>query len=541
MYRFMILLFLFSFTCCYARPAFRSEKDFPAIGLRFRMLSNGAEPEPMPQPQTYTFRVTRGEESSTLNLFDPHELWMSTQHLGKWRDRNDNVLIIGRATATEPELTPIAEKYVKREDFNKAMSDKENQAIQADDLDGLKKWVSSFTQLEVGTPITIRPSFRMYKAYRFPLPDKEDLFYTVSLKSRQSNGTTVPSDWFCFWLKIDDGSSPETVRKDFESRFLTSIAPLTRGNILFSKRRSQELKTFTPGKRASMKIKASPQRDAIKHSIENMPDWWYAETTDYIFLSNIRSSFGKRLIRSLQTSMEASQEALIKLLPPLTSDQEVHVVRLFEDQEEYKRHTGPDVEWSDGVWSPMRRELTILVKGKEIEDTLRTIRHESFHQYLFYAGAMYEQSMWFNEGHACFCEGMQIKRNRVSFQETDRVKQVERELNAVAKNIPNIISAGREEFYAKDQRQLLLNYTTAWSLIYFLRKGLPTYKGYSTYKKILPTYWSTIAKTHDCKKATEEAFSGISMKRLQNDFMTFWQKRRNSAKRVDPLLQQGSY
>ena len=138
MYCFAILLLLCSYTCCCAKPAFRSEKDFPAIGLRFRTLSNGAEPEPRPQPQTYSFRATQGENSFTLNLFDPHELWMSTQHLGKWRDRNDNVLIIGRATAAEPELTPVAERYVRREDFEKAMANQKNQAFQADDLVGLK-------------------------------------------------------------------------------------------------------------------------------------------------------------------------------------------------------------------------------------------------------------------------------------------------------------------------------------------------------------------------------------------------------------------
>lgn len=266
-----------------------------------------------------------------------------------------------------------------------------------------------------------------------------------------------------------------------------------------------------------------------------MPDWWYAETQDYIFLSNIRSSFGKKLIRSLQTSMESSQKAFTKLLPPFKPDEEVHVVRLFEDQEEYKRHVGDDVEWSNGVWSPARRELTILVHDKEVENTLRTIRHESFHQYLFYAGAMYPQSMWFNEGHACFCEGMTFSRGRVLFNETDRVAQIEKELDAVTRNLPNVIAAGRNEFYCKSQKKLLLNYTTAWALIYFLRKGLPTYKGYKMYERVLPTYWSSMRETHDCQKATDEAFAGFEMKRLQADFSNFWQRRRGPAKRVDPL------
>lgn len=52
-----------------------------------------------------------------------------------------------------------------------------------------------------------------------------------------------------------------------------------------------------------------------------------------------------------------------------------------------------------GLWSPTHEELLILDLGKSVrEKTQKTLRHEAFHQYLFYATGGEHHAVWFNEG-----------------------------------------------------------------------------------------------------------------------------------------------
>jgi hypothetical protein len=517
-----------------AAPAFRVNKNYPATGLTFKALGNGGEPDPLPQPKTYTYTFTRGEESVKRDLFDPRELWYATQNVGQWHDKAGNQLILGRATRQLPQVTPLAGPHVAREDFDKAMADGAS-AFKTEDDTALSTWVASFSGAKPDNPQKLRPSFRLTDSLYFQTDDAGLLVYVFRVKTHSPDGRVVPSDWFCACVRIADGTEPAKVRKEFEAQFLGSVAALPRSVLVQSQHDSKELKTTGPGNRAKADIPDSPSRAAAKKSIANMQGWWYAETPDYIFLSDVRSSLGKNLVRTLQNTMPAYRKELARVIPPFKEITDANVVRIFEDEAEYKRAAGKEHEWSIGLWSPERRELTILCQGKEADGTLETIRHEGFHQYLFYATDMIINAMWYNEGHACFFETAKIdNRGRVAIPENKRSEQLDRELDRVTQLIPAVLRAGYTDFYSADKNRLQLNYTTAWALVYFLRKGIQTNKHYEKYAGILGTYRTKLYETKDCAAATEAAFEGLDMATFQTDFAEFWKKGRNAARRADP-------
>jgi hypothetical protein len=233
------------------------------------------------------------------------------------------------------------------------------------------------------------------------------------------------------------------------------------------------------------------------------------------------------------------RKAFARLIPPFGGETDVNVVRIFEEADAYKKYVGETTEWSIGCWVPSRRELVILSQGKDRgEDTQEIVRHEGFHQYLFYATARAHNAMWFNEGHACFFEAVQVdSKGNVDLGECDRVNHLLRELDAAAQNIPAVIRADHTAFYSAASRSL--NYTTAWGLVYFLRKGAPSQR-LTAYADVLPTYLKTLEETRDCEAATTAAFEGTDMKRLQRDFTECWKNNRNAARRHDPLSQKAA-
>lgn len=510
-----------------AAPSFRVDKNYPEVGLRFRTLGNSV-PEPLAQPKTHTYTFTRGEEQTKRDLFDPSELWYASQHAGQWRDADGNVLILGRPTRLRPAFD---QKHVSREAFDASLAAPET-AFDPESAASLAAWVGAFASCTPRAPEPLRTGFNLTHALFFPVEESATLVYAFRAKRRQANGRSDPSEWFCAVVKIGDGTFTSKVRKDFETQFLANVAALPQ--VAGAAQAAGPSKALLPPVAAD-EIPDHPSRAAARKSIANMRGWWYAETMEYIFLSDIRSATGKGLVRELQETLPALRRAFATLIPPFDEKTDVSVVRIFEEQEAYRQYVGNKLEWSAGLWSPMRRELVILSQGRDREQTLEIIRHEAFHQYLFYASAMIENAVWFNEGHACFFEGAEVDaKGRVEIPENRRVAHLLREFDAVTAQIPVTLKADYAAFYNGAERLRQLNYTTAWALVYFLRKGAPSER-LTAYAGILGAYLKALAETKDDAAATAAAFEGIDMPRFQKDFADFWRKGRNSGRRYDPL------
>lgn len=513
-----------------AAPSFRAERYYPNIGLRFRTLG-ASSPEPLPQEATFTYTFTRDGESLVRNLHDPHELWYATQHAGQWRDDDGNVLIIGHATGLLPAVVSET-KHVSREDYDKARADPVWR-LNPDSAEALTSWVKDFAACTPQKFEALRTGFNLAHALFFPVEEADKLVYAFRAKIRQANGQTTPSDWFCAIVKIGDGTPKAKVRKDFEAQFLANVASLPQSSHSATTGIKPKTVDIPPpkGRDADSAIPVHPSRDAARKSIANMKGWWYAETPEYIFLSDIRSTAGKSLIKELQATLPALRTVFAQLVPPLDATTDIGVVRIYEDQEAYQQYVGKEREWSRGIWSPMRRELVIHSQGRDDEQTLQIIRHEGFHQYLFHATRMAGNAIWFNEGHACLFEPAVIdKAGRVEFPEGNRVRHLLDNLAESTSILPTIIHADDSAFYGGSDQQRALNYTTAWALVYFLRKGVPAQK-LTKYKGILDTYLQTLKTTKDGDAATTVAFADVDMTRFKEDFADFWKNDRSSARR----------
>lgn len=216
------------------------------------------------------------------------------------------------------------------------------------------------------------------------------------------------------------------MRRIFETQFLAHVSALPQNSL--TSQSTVQSRTLTPTlsthTTTEPMIPEHPSRTAARQSIANMKDWWYAETAEYFFISNIRSSSGKALIRALQLQLPALRSAFAKLIQPFENVTDISVVRIFESQAAYQQYVGPDYAWSAGLWS----------------------------------------------------------------------------------------------------------------LIYYLRKGVPAMKT-EAYASILNTYLTTLAQTHQADTATTVAFKEIDLSSFQQQFKTFWQRGRSRAQRYDPLAE----
>ncbi len=515
--------------------AFRSATDFSALGLRFRTPAESS-PEPLPPHRTYTYTFTRGDESFTRELFDTRELWYSTQHAGQWRDAWGNRMILGRATHRLPVIATQT-GHVAREDFDRAIADPAAR-LDPEDAAALASWVADFAGTVPGQHVPLRTGMNLTQALFFPTRERNTLIYTFRVRNRNLNRRQEPSGWCCAVLVIGDGAPPDKVRMNFETQFLGDVAAIPSAGRPSGAGRNQASE-LTPlsraDRKAADKLPDHPGRDAARKSIANMRGWWYADTPDHIILSDIRSSAGRALVKELQTTMPAMHAACTRLVPPIADNEDIGIVRIYEDAEAYRRYVGHEYEWSSGIWHPMRRELVVLWQGDDRRETMRIIRHEGFHQYLSHAGRGAEHAMWFNEGHACLFEAAEIdNRGKISFPEGGRLSDLLNDLDVVTRRLPQILRADSAAFYDGDNRERMLNYTTAWGLVYFLRKGVPG-RRMRIYEPIIERYLETIAATGDGVAATRAAFAGIDMQEFGEAFDKFWRKHRTTVRHFNPL------
>jgi len=515
-----------------AAPSFRVDKVYPELGLKMRVLGNSV-PKMLPQFKTFTYTYTRGTESFKRDKFSARELWYADQHCGQWVDDNGNTLTIGKATN---QLPLFKETHVLREEFEAALADPENK-VNPHNQGSINKWIESFIGRHPEAPVKLRTSsnFKLRNAMFIPIKGESPLTYLFQVKIHTPAGRLVASDWYCAIIKIKDSTEPKKARSIFESQFLAKVAAAPRTyTTTKANHNSKELKpSRNPGNNA--KIQDSPSREAARKSIAGMKDWWFAETQEYIFLSDIRSSTGRTLVREIKANMPYLRKAFAKLIPPFEPLTDANVVRIFEDSAAYKQYVGPKHEWSCGLWSPMQRELVILSQGRNRDKTLEIIKHEGFHQYLFFSCDMTPNLPWYNEGHACFFETADIdRRGVVKIKENSRVQHLLRNLDAASKHIPTLLAMDHSTFYQSSSGMRDLNYTTAWSLIYYLYKGAPLERK-NPYGKILDTYLVKLKSTKNSSLATTEAFRGIDIKEFQDDFKNFWKRQRSKGQRYDPL------
>jgi len=466
--------------------------------------------------------------------YAPRDLWRAAQFGGQWEDKYGNRLTLARVLYPFPANWPSP--HVPRETYDEVIRSVTNGTSETLAEDALADWVKDFAGAQSVTGHAVK---------RRPFSLGELIEYDVEADTK---------GWmagYCFRFRTDRSGrryfallhlhpdlKSDRARKAIHGDFLPS---LKQPRFTRTKRtnRGAQYQDAALLKRVGRGKEFLRSLERARKSIAATTGWWTVETPNYILASNLGAGKGT-FVKQIQTDIELLRAAYEVFMPPRKPVSAISVVRIFASEREYVSYVGAGHAWSCGLWVPARRELIIKPlewnsKREAREQTLRTVYHEAFHQYLHYAYDELETAAWFNEGHACFFEGAEIKRGRVCIEEYPmRLKCLAALVKSGGLDISKLLQLSYGEFYASDEQVMMGNYATAWGLIYFLRK-YASLDSDSDYGRILQRYADELWSSRNSRKATEAAFEGIDIGTFQKDFVEFWhtKKARTAAERND--------
>ena len=236
--------------------------------------------------------------------------------------------------------------------------------------------------------------------------------------------------------------------------------------------------------------------------------WHAVDTDNYLIVHHTKN---QGLIKTIARDIEAMRLFYMDLFPPTGVVDKVSVLRLCETKEEYHQYGGPAN--SGGFWHPGNEELVLFdysytqrtmseeekerMGGRKLssKDSMLVLRHEAFHQYIFYAIGEFSPHDWFNEGYGDYFSGAVVHPN------TGRVRHIDpsswrihraKDMCEFGKGflpLEKILKAERAEFY--NRSRVGDYYAGAWSFIYFLKESKEAQQ-HPQWSQMLPTYFGAV-------------------------------------------------
>lgn len=223
----------------------------------------------------------------------------------------------------------------------------------------------------------------------------------------------------------------------------------------------------------------SPQERFLHEQIAKLPpDWSQLRTERYLFLYNAEEDF----VEEMATQIEGMRDEYERLYPPSAPIEAISIVRVCNSAEEYYGYGGP--RGSGGYWSSVAKEL-VFFDMRPRKATLAVLRHEAFHQYIYYFYGELAPHSWYNEGHGDYFAGADItgygrvKRYVNAPQPFDRrgsIKEGARLLGegksdreGALPKLKDLLRFHQYEFYAPHRRSVC--YAGGWAFVHMLREG----------------------------------------------------------------------
>ena len=249
-------------------------------------------------------------------------------------------------------------------------------------------------------------------------------------------------------------------------------------------------------------------RDDARHSVAAYSNWHVTDAAEFSVLDDL--TLRREFIVTLTTELRRARAEFASTVPtPIDGTNVLCVARIFADRDEYLEAVGEDMAWSAACWCPPRRELVAYLPREGTAELLKTLRHESFHQYLSYACAMITASPWFNEGYAQYFEDPE-----------DDAFGIETDFDLLAPMIPDLLKMDYGRFYDGSALERRLKYRLAWSIVRFIEKGARKVR-FDPFKDLKRDYVAALLESKDRVVATGAAFKNAD--NLAN-FVTEWKK-----------------
>ena len=446
----------------------------------------------------------RGRARQEVHLYRPRDYWLRRSWLGGWADAYGNAITVYRVRSIPLRDSDFGEKKENRPTREKLDETMDRSALRFEKpgWEDVKEWVAGLLEL-----------------------DKQE-FRIVSVKTGRLRAAHVV-------LRKTDGR-PDGV-----------LLVTKGGNLYFAAMRFPTVVAVTARQLASEFI---GNVQVLKFSNEGMTSPIQLSNGEllfplpgYLVRTNLDSDKSKELVRELVREMHSVQELFQRYVPP-HREMSVSTLRVFKDKGHYDSYARDELDHynknSIGLWAARREELLVLYDPRSFSSTMATVRHEGFHQYLFYATGRNGHAMWFNEGHACFFENgiCQKAGGRLKYEISDapslrRTREVDAELQTVAGLMPEILYMDHEAFMSGTLHEVNCRYAAAWALVYFLQRAAPALPEYAAYREVVPAYLELMRKeTMRAETASRKAWATVGTKTLSTDFLDFWTSPEKRAK-----------
>ncbi len=482
------------------------EENIDSEGLKIKLFKDVVT-KPIPSPNFLTIHNNRGEKFDGCR---PWELWTRDQYVASWGCPQGTILIFKLTLPPPSDLKTVVQGLALKKDY-----DAWRIAAKPDwDENSINEWLKYFTQAKLSdkSEQVQKDIPKKNKIMRYHYADRSDdlydFVYLVECTDRPGERYFISYE---LSRNVDLDKSEKVIMQSLQS--LAFFPPKKTGE-------KQSIATKIPAKKdESPEFAAS--RDAVIRSIKNLKGWEYLPSANFIIGYNLKN---KKTISEIQSNLERSRNAFTKFYPLKGQLKAVSVCKVFDTREEYINYVPEQIKWTAGAWMPMKKELVISPANWGSSSDNRKMMvdiayHEGFHQYLFYASDEVESTMWFNEGNACFFEGIDFKAgDRIKIDTTERLEEMKK-LADTDINIERFISMDQKAYYGGNRNQ---NYTIGWGLMFYLLKGAPSAKEKNNYTEIPYKYYDALLELKDGDKATAKAWEGIDMKKFAVDFKEFW-------------------
>lgn len=432
----------------------------------------------MPEASAYTFSRS-GSVCGFEDRYDVVDLWLARSMLGCWEDDDGRCFELYALETLPP---PFSEKKTRSE-FVKGLvnigrRDEERR------LSAVKELLPSTC---IPSPERLR---QLPKGCR-------DFIYFPSTNETQIAAAFLPkrsSMWYMAVWILAPGDDYRSRMDEFSEGIAESM---------------DTLYSVLPPHVPKGADERTLMRLDVRHSVTNHPGWHCTEAEEFSILDNLPSS--RTFISTLTNDLSRMRARFAQVIPsPLECTNTLCVARIYSTRSEYVRAAGEEMAWSAAYWNPQRRELVAHLPPAGEGELLKTMRHESFHQYLSYVSAMASASPWFNEGYAQYFED----------EKKSAWSVTEEEIEEYAKILPALFHFDYPEFYAGTPAERSLKYRLAWSIAYFIEHGAPKVR-FEPFAKLKKLYMETLVETRDMHKATASAFE---TKEKFVDFVAEWRK-----------------
>lgn len=244
----------------------------------------------------------------------------------------------------------------------------------------------------------------------------------------------------------------------------------------------------------------------------NGPNWGSAhqvETENYVVLCPVSVAYAKEIADQAELIRRAYDKVFSQIAKP---DRKFRIY-VYADRESYLRNGNPPQAL--GYYSPLFRTL-VLYKRAPQEETLATLYHEAFHQYLhdYHEAA----PQWFNEGVGEYFGAFYYSRE--GKKEFMRSRPNKGRLNNAKFFIQTKRCPPAADLMVMTQSEMYqdgaVHYAQAWAMIYFMIEGKKP-----QYKTALMNYFQAFQKGLDAKEAYAATFGKLDMQKFDAEWKGF--------------------